>query len=216
MHEPNADRRPRQPAPAGLAELAAELRTAEPSCGPVRVVAVDGHAGSGKSTFAGRLAAKLGGAPVVRLDDLASHDALFGWTDRLLTQVLDPLSRGVAARYRVYDWHLRAFSGERVAHPAGVVLLEGVGAGRREVRDRLARVLWMDRDAAASWTRGRHRDGPELAEFWDEWVPAEQRHFASDPTRPHAHLLVREKSPGYEVLLGPAGRRSEAPELDGE
>ena len=55
----------------------------------MRLIGVDGHAGSGKSTFAGRLAAALGGAPVLHLDDIASHDALFDWTGRLLTQVIE-------------------------------------------------------------------------------------------------------------------------------
>ncbi len=65
----------------------------------MRLIGVDGHAGSGKSTFAGRLAAALGGAPVLHLDDIASHDALFDWTGRLLTQVIEPLRRGDTAHY---------------------------------------------------------------------------------------------------------------------
>ncbi|NDZ89225.1 hypothetical protein G3I23_27350, partial [Streptomyces sp. SID10115] len=69
-----------------LPRLADILRRLPPSCGPVRLVAVDGHAGSGKSTFAGRLAEALGGAPVLRLDDIASHDRLFDWTRRLREQ----------------------------------------------------------------------------------------------------------------------------------
>ena len=48
------------------------LRRLPPSCGPVRLVGVDGHAGSGKSTFAGQLAEALGGAPVLHLDDIAT------------------------------------------------------------------------------------------------------------------------------------------------
>ena len=39
--------------------------------GGVRLVAVDGYGGAGKSTFADRLAAALGGAAVVHTDDFA-------------------------------------------------------------------------------------------------------------------------------------------------
>lgn len=92
-----------------LPRLAATLRALPPSCGPVRLIAVDGHAGSGKSTFAARLAEALGQAPVLHLDDLASHDALFDWTARLREQVIDPLSRGESARYEPYDWNARRF-----------------------------------------------------------------------------------------------------------
>ncbi|MER8187709.1 hypothetical protein [Kitasatospora sp. NPDC094015] len=175
---------------AGPADLAAVLRARAPSLGPVRLVAVDGHAGSGKTTFAGRLAGALGGAPVVHLDDLATHEEPFGWVGRLRRQVLEPLAAGRTAEYRVYDWTLRRFATVRRVEPAPVVLLEGVGAGRVEVRPVLSRLIWMDLDAAAARARGELRDGPELAGFWAGWARAEEAHFAADPSRPYADLLV--------------------------
>ncbi|MFE5715583.1 uridine kinase [Streptomyces sp. NPDC056501] len=175
-----------------------------PSCGPVRLVAVDGHAGSGKSTLAARLATALGDAPVLRLDDLATHEELFAWTARLRRQVLEPLSRGETARYRPYDWNRRDFGEPRALSPAPVVLVEGVGAGRMAVRPLLAWLLWMEREPEESWARGRRRDGPEQAEFWDGWTLAETRHFARDPSRPFADTLVRERPEGYDWLPGPS------------
>ncbi|MGW0337941.1 uridine kinase family protein [Streptomyces sp. NPDC003011] len=186
-------------------ELATRLRRLPPSCGPVRLIGIDGHAGSGKSTFAGRLARALEGAPVLRLDDLASHDALFSWTRRLRTQVIEPLSRGESAHYTPYDWHARRFGPPRPLPPAPVVLVEGVGAGRRALRPWLARLLWMELPREESWARGRARDGEEQRDFWDVWVEAEQRHFAEDPSRPFADLVVRQGEKGYDVLAGPAG-----------
>ncbi|MGW8331197.1 uridine kinase family protein [Streptomyces sp. NPDC055897] len=186
-----------------VAELAALARKLTPSCGPVRLVGVDGHAGSGKSTFAGRLAEALGGAPVLHLDDLATHDEFFGWPDRLRRQVLDPFARGEAARYDPYDWELRRFGAPRLLEPAPVVLVEGVGAGRRALRPHLALLVWMELDAPASWARGRHRDGIGLSAFWDDWTEAEMRHFAEDPSRPFADAVVRQVQKGYEWLPGP-------------
>ncbi|MFF8387581.1 uridine kinase [Streptomyces kanasensis] len=182
----------------GLGALAGGLRALPPSCGPVRLVGVDGHAGSGKSTFAARLAAALGGAPVLHLDDLATHDELFAWTGRLREQVLERLSRGEAAEYHPYDWTSRRFAPPRRLPPAPVVLVEGVGAGRRAVRPHLARLLWMERPPEESWRRGRHRDGPGQSTFWDGWTVAETRHFAHDPSLPFADILVRECTGGYE------------------
>ncbi|MGW7368484.1 uridine kinase family protein [Streptomyces sp. NPDC054841] len=186
-----------------LDSAAAGLRGLAPSCGPVRLIAVDGHAGSGKSTFAALLAGALGGAPVLRLDDLATHDELFEWTGRLLDQVIGPLSRGDSGLYEPYDWHLRRFGTPRTLPAAPVVLIEGVGAGRRALRPHLARLLWMDRGPRESWIRGRHRDGSALSGFWDGWTVAETRHFAEDPSRPYADTLVREFPEGYEWLPGP-------------
>ncbi|MFD4480611.1 uridine kinase [Streptomyces sp. NPDC058471] len=187
-----------------LSRVAAELLRLPPSCGPVRLVAVDGHAGSGKSTFADRLADALGGAPVLRLDDIASHDALFDWTERLRRQVIVPLSRGESAHYETYDWHARRFGPRsRTLPPAPVVLVEGVGAGRRALRPFLTRLLWMELPQGDSWARGRHRDGAVQSDFWDGWEPAERRHFTEDPSRPFAQSLVRQWREGYEVLRGP-------------
>lgn len=198
------------PPGSAILDLAARLRRLPPSCGPVRLIAVDGHAGSGKSTFAGRLAAGLGGAPVLHLDDIASHDELFGWTARLLAQVIEPLGRGETAHYAPYDWRTRRFGAPVALEPAPVVLVEGVGAGRGALRPHLAGLLWMDLPAARAWARGRARDGAEQRTFWDGWIPAERRHFAEDPSRPFAHLLVRQREQGYEVLPGPAGSTSGA------
>ncbi|MEU4205542.1 hypothetical protein [Streptomyces sp. NPDC045470] len=189
-----------EPIPPGLA---GRLRALPPSCGPVRLIAVDGHAGSGKSTFARHLATALGGAPVVRLDDIATHDELFAWTERFRTEVLEPLARGEHARYGVYDWERREFTARRELAPAHAVVVEGVGAGRRALRPYLACLLWMELTACHSWERGRRRDGPAQAAFWDDWIPAERAHFAADPSRPHAGLLVRARTEGYEVLPGP-------------
>ncbi|MFC8175383.1 uridine kinase [Streptomyces sp. NPDC057242] len=186
-----------------LDRAARALLRLPPSCGPVRLVAVDGHAGSGKSTLAARLSAALGDAPVLHLDDLATHEELFGWTGRLREEVLEPLARGAVAAYRPYDWRLRRFGGPRALPPAPVVLVEGVGAGRRAVRPHLARLLWMERGAEESWERGRRRDGPEQAAFWDGWTVAETRHFSGDPSRPFADALVQECRKGYEWLPGP-------------
>lgn len=173
-----------------VAGLAQRLRRLDTSCGPARLVGVDGHAGSGKSTFADTLAGALGGAPVVHTDDLATHTEPFGWLGRFRAQVLDPLSHAHTARHDVYDWSAGRFAGTRPLPPAPVVLVEGVGVGRRALRPALACLLWMDVSATDAWRRGRRRDGPELSSFWDGWTAAEVQHFATDPSRPFADVLV--------------------------
>ncbi|MGP3980171.1 uridine kinase family protein [Streptomyces sp. KR80] len=190
-------------APEALDALARRLLALPPSCGPVRLIGVDGHAGSGKSTFAARLSQALGEAPVLHLDDLATHDELFEWTGRFREQVLTPLAAGRTARYGVYDWVHRAFTHREELAPAPFVIVEGVGAGRRSVRPFLACLLWMEVPERRSWQRGRRRDGPGLSGFWDEWIRAEERHFAADPSRPFADHLVLPGNEGYVVLTGP-------------
>jgi uridine kinase len=193
---------------APLTDLAAHLREQPPSCGPVRLVAVDGHAGSGKTTLAGALAEALDDAPVVHLDDLATHESFFGWTVRLHRQVLTPLSQGRTARYPAYDWTRGAFpepgdpdSGTQIP-PEPVVIIEGVGAGRRALRPHLACLVWMDLPAGQAWQRGRRRDGPRLEEFWKAWTRAETDHFADDPSYSYANFVVHPGERGFEVRKG--------------
>lgn len=185
-----------------LEPLARELLALPPSLGPVRLIGIDGHAGSGKSTFADRLAGALGGAPVLHLDDVATHEELFGWQRRLRAQVLEPLAAGRPAHWAPYDWVERRFGPGRVLEPAPVLLVEGVGAGRRALRPCLARLLWMETPREQSWGRGRNRDGRELADFWDGWERAELAHFSDDPSRPFADTLVRQSGTGYEWSSG--------------
>ncbi|MEU0187360.1 hypothetical protein ABZ312_40385 [Streptomyces sp. NPDC006207] len=188
-----------QTTPGALRALAARLRALPPSCGPVRLVAVDGHAGSGKTTFAAALASALDGAPVVHLDDLATHEELFEWTGRLREQVLEPLRRGDTARPAKYDWVARRFATTLEVPAAPVVLLEGVGVGRRALRPRLASLLWLEVSRDTARERGELRDGPALTGFWAGWMRAQDAHFAADPSRPFADLLVHQRPDGYEV-----------------
>jgi uridine kinase len=189
-----------------LSAVTALLPALTPSCGPVRLVAVDGHAGSGKTTLAARILAGLSRAEVIHTDDLATHEQPFAWTRRLNLQVLEPLREGRAARHDVYDWTARRFAGEREVPAAPVVLLEGVGTGRAELRPHLALVLWLEVDPATARDRGRRRDGPGLDHFWTGWSQDEDAHFAADPTRPFADLLVHQTEHGYRAVPVPGGR----------
>ena len=180
-------------------DLAGAIRRREPRCGSVRVVAVDGVAGAGKSTIAGELAGALGGVPIVPTDDLASHERLFEWWPVLVADVFEPLSVGRAGHYRPYDWVRRDYGEPRVVPVAPVLVVEGVGAGRRELARWLSYLVWVDADVTTAHERGLRRDlaamGPdrrdELVRFWAEWAAVEGAHFAADPTVDRADVIVR-------------------------
>jgi uridine kinase len=178
------------PALARKAGLARKLRMLPPSCGPVRVVAVDGPSGAGKSTFATLLAEVLGDAPVVASDEFPvpwDGDPL-AWWPALAERILTPLSGGLAARHRPYDWR-RGEYGPMIEVPVSpVLILEGVGAAWREAP--CAYRIWMDAPAPLRRRRALLRDGAETAASWDDWSVREAEHFAADHTRERADQLV--------------------------
>lgn len=175
------------------ADLAARLLALPPRLGPVRLVGVDGPTGSGKSTFADRLAAALGEhATVLRTDDL-----LDGWEDtvtfwpRLERCVLAPLRSGRPGTYHPYDWHAGRFSTEPVTVPvADVLVLDGVTSTRREARHALTLAVWLEVPFGRSLARAVERDGEAARPELEAWRRRESAHFTVDDTAGRADLVV--------------------------
>lgn len=170
--------------------LADRILALEPSCGPVRLVAVDGPAGSGKTTFSGELAAALG-CQMVHSDDFpvpweAGPGAWFGALD---TQVLRPLQRGLPGNFRRYDWVRGEYAELVTVPPAPVLVIEGVGTARRSAAHLLAFVVWLEAPEPVRFRRVLDRDGPELESRWRAWFAAERAWFAEDGTRARANLI---------------------------
>jgi uridine kinase len=173
-------------------DLATVVRDSEPLLGPTRLVVVDGPAGSGKTTFAAHLAAALGGAQVVHMDDLFE-----GWSglraglwQRLHDQVLRPLLAGGTGRYRRYDWDAAAFAEEHDVPAAETLVIEGVGAGERSITPHASLVVWVEAPEELRLQRGLRRDGAALYPEWVRWLRAEERYFTIDRTRKRADLVV--------------------------
>ncbi|WP_066582182.1 uridine kinase family protein [Cellulomonas timonensis] len=176
--------------------VAARVLSARPRLGPVRLVCVDGPAGSGKSTFARALAEALRSqgtpAAVIGLDDLYE-----GWSGlsgslwpRLGAQVLEPLRRGRPGRFQRYDWAAEGFA-EWVDVPVPAVLvLEGCGSARRAADPDAVLRVWVEAPAGLRLSRGLERDGVGMREHWVEWMAEEAEHFAQERTRERADVRL--------------------------
>ncbi len=69
---------------------------------------------------------------MVTLEDLyGGWDGLERGIDLLVTEVLEPLSAGRAARVPRYNWVGAAWEAPWVLEPPEVLIVEGVGAGAR-------------------------------------------------------------------------------------
>ena len=192
-----------------------ELPDGEPDCGPWRVVAVaelyaalgrprvlavDGRSGSGKSTLVDRLVATVPGVAVVHTDDVAWHHDFFDWADLLVDGVLVPWRAGRDVAYRPPPWEVRSRPGA-ITVPSGAPLLvvEGVGAGRRAFAPYLDALVWVQTDRAVAIRRGLERDGGDVA-FWDEWEARERPFLAADRPWARADLVVNGQDVRNELV----------------
>lgn len=161
--------------------------------GRTPVVAVDGRSNSGKTTFSDRLAAAWPGAEVVHTDDIAWWHSVLGWTDLLVEGVLEPVRDGRAVAYRPPQWDIRRRSGA-VEVPAGCTLLlvEGVGSGRRSLAPHLDGIVWVE---ALPEDRDR-RDRADVdaglisPENFDSWMLEEIPFVEAERTWERAGLVV--------------------------
>jgi len=178
-----------------VAALAEAVRTAPPRLGPVRLVCVDGPAGSGKTTLAGLLAAELGAdgmtTSVLHLDDLyEGWSGLGGVWERLDEQVLRPLEQGLPARWQRYDWVAERFA-EWIDLPGPECLIvEGCGSAPRAVDGRAVLIAWVEVPAELRLARGVARDGEQMRDHWLRWMAEEATEFAREGTRERAAAVV--------------------------
>lgn len=109
------------------------------------ILAVDGRSSSGKSTFTDRLTAHWAGATVVHTDDIAWRHAALDWTSLLTGGVLEPVRAGRAVSYRPPQWDAADRPGAiEVPRDSTLVIVEGVGSGRRELATVLDAVVWVE------------------------------------------------------------------------
>lgn len=186
----------------------------EPAGRPA-IVAVDGRSAGGKSTLAGRLAAEIPGTVIVHTDDIAWWHAVLDWADLLVEGVLEPVRRGESVSYRPPKWDERDREGS-IDVPAGTRLLivEGVGAGRRELAARLDGVIWVDTPLEVTQSRDEVRiaAGETTRELYDLWMVEENPFVEEQRTWERAFLVV-DGTAGDEIVLrgpgepGPAEQR---------
>ncbi len=183
-----------------LDELVDRLRTtaAAQRTRPL-VVAIDGRSASGKTTLADRLSSRLPDTTVVRTDDLAWHEPLFGWAHLLRDEVLRPAAQGAAVSFAPPAWAARGRPGTiDVPATTKILLVEGVGAADAAVADLVDLIVWVQADRDAARSRGLERDlasgangdRAQTLAFWSAWYDAERAHLAADRPWERADVVV--------------------------
>jgi len=198
---------------AGFVELV--LDSVGAAGGRPPVVAIDGRSSSGKTTLARRLEQAVPGASTVHTDDVAWWHSCFGWAELLAAGILEPLRRGESVAFRPPAWDERGRPGAiEVAAGVSLVILEGVGAGRRELAELVDGVVWVQSDQRVIEERDAARVAAgEIGEdAYAEWM-REELPFVADQRAWERAFAVVAGTPtipfdaANEVVLGrsPAG-----------
>ncbi|WP_330186301.1 hypothetical protein KZZ52_06045 [Dactylosporangium sp. AC04546] len=197
-------------------ELARAVLARPARLGGVRLVAVDGRAGSGKTTFAARLARALRaeGSTVAELhtdDFLDGWAKLLAWQPRLREWVFEPFRAGRAGAFRRYDWGAERLEDTWSAlEVPQTLLVEGVGSASAAMRPDLTLGVFVEAPRALRFTRGLERDGEGLRPQWERWMADEDVHFGGDPTAGAVELRVNgapsvEHDPQIEYIIVTSG-----------
>ena len=119
------------------------------NAGPI-LIAIDGPAGSGKTSLASQLSNNLKSVTTIHMDDLYN-----GWEDALtatLTQhlnewVINPMTQFQSVHYQKFNWSTNEYGPAVEVRDIQLLILEGVGAAQEIIRQR-------------SWSANRSSQGP--------------------------------------------------------
>lgn len=169
------------------------------------LVGIDGRGGSGKSTFARRLAAVSTDVTVVEFDDFyrpgreravraAAGDSELGgnfdWR-RLRDQVLQPLSVDEQGRYQRYDWPGDALAEWHTVPVGGIAIVDGNYSTRSELFDLYDYTVWVEAPHDVRLERGVRRGGEDTRARWlTEWMPEEERYVRAEDPVARVHLVL--------------------------
>ena len=155
------------------------------------LIAIDGRAGAGKTTLAARFFDELSvdkTVEVIHMDDL--YDGWENALDEHLTKTLESIvnahQKKEGFEIDIFNWQSLSFDSKRQINPVDILILEGVGAGQKVVRDAGATLYWLDIDADDGIARVLKRDGNQIASQMKQWQIAQEIHFLRDMTRENA------------------------------
>ena len=149
-------------------------------------LAIDGVAGSGKTTLASRLCGDLKNCQVVHMDDLYE-----GWNDplsqrltaKVIRELLEPFNQQILIRYQKFDWILNRFDKFEDLKTSNILILEGVGSGQREFRKYLSKTIWVEYDPSQGFDRVIARDGEGIRGEMVNFLLDQNKHFIAELTK---------------------------------
>jgi len=157
------------------------------------LIAIDGPAGSGKTSLANQLASNLKSATTIHMDDLYNgwEDALTATLTRHLEEwILDPLTHHQTVKYQKFDWTSGAYGPPTEIKDVELLILEGVGAAQARIRQQADLTIWIEVGPQIGLARVLNRDGAQILPYMLKWQERESAHFLIDQTKENCQIFV--------------------------
>lgn len=157
------------------------------------LIAIDGPAGSGKTSLANQLASNLKSATTIHMDDLYNgwEDALTATLTRHLEEwVLDPLTLHQSVKYQKFDWNTGEYGPTVEVRNVELLILEGVGAAQAKIRQQADLTIWIEVGAQIGLARVLNRDGAQILPYMLKWQERESAHFIKDQTKENCQIFI--------------------------
>jgi len=151
------------------------------SIAPNPLILIDGKGGSGKTSFAVKLADNLN-ASIVTTDDVCWYADPIHWDDEMLNGIVKPWLDGKNVAYTPSGWIKENRIGFIEADPNKALIIEGNGACRKTLREFATYSIWIDtepelsrmrviqRDLANGENGGTLESVTEFTDWWDSLV----------------------------------------------
>lgn len=152
------------------------------------ILAIDGKCAAGKTTLSSRLAA-LTGIPEIHGDDFfipASKRGLPHFAphanidaERLLREVLSPLSERLKGSYGVFDCGSQSITQTKTFDGSSSLILEGSYLLHPAFRFAYTHTLFLDVDPVLQRKRILQREGEGAEQFFEHWIPLEEDYISA-------------------------------------
>ena len=168
--------------------------------GRALVVAIDGRAGSGKTTLAAALAETLDAAviamddfflpPELRTDMRRAEAGGNVHYERFAAEVLPHLADPAAFTYRAFDCSTFGYEPRYVPESA-IRIVEGSYSRHPFYGDYADFTIFCDVSHDEQRRRIEQRNGENAAAFFDLWIPQEERYFAAFEIEKLADMIMK-------------------------
>jgi len=165
------------------------------------VIAIDGRATAGKTTYAKELA-NATGASIIHMDDfflpaeLRTPERLTEpggniHYERFAEEVLLRLRWGVAFSYKIFNCKIMDYDGVRDIFPTPWIIVEGAYSHHPFFGEYMDLRIFKDIDAVTQFQRILERDGEAKANiFATEWIPLEEKYLSVYNIREMSRLVL--------------------------